>query len=276
MSDAASHDEEMDENLRSWDERVALHVADRSGIYDVEAFLAGGDTLMPIESVELGDIQGLRVAHLQCHFGLDTLSLARRGAKNVVGLDYSQKAISTARDLADRSSLAARFECANVYDAPRVLGTGSYDLVYVTWGALNWLPHISTWADCVSELLVSGGRLYLAECHPIMARLEWIDNQLTFAYPVDTERAERFEDPVSYAGDGTPLLNATTYEWIHSLGLIASSLVASGLRIEFLREHDTLPWPAIPVMVPAEGRMFKLPDGMSGPPASFSLSATKA
>lgn len=275
MSDTTTSNDQMTENQRSWDERVALHVADRSGIYDVPGFLAGDDSLMPIETAELGDITGLRVAHLQCHFGLDTLSLARRGAASVVGLDYSSEAISTARDLARRASLEARFECANVYEAPRVLGVGAFDLVYVSWGALNWLPDLSSWAETVATLLTPGGRLYLADCHPIMTQLDWIGDRLIFAYPADTAKAERFEDPISYAGDGTPLRNATTYEWIHSMGSIVSNLTAKGLRIDFLREHDTLPWPAVPVMIAAPGRMFRLPDGLNGPPASFSLGATK-
>jgi SAM-dependent methyltransferase len=275
MSDHPTLTEQVTANRASWNERVAIHLADRSGIYEVDAFLDGADALMPIEAAELGDISGLRVAHLQCHFGLDTLSLARRGVASIVGLDFSNTALEAARDLSSRAGLEARFVCADVYDAPQVLGRAAFDLVYVTWGALNWLPDIGAWSRVVATLLAPGGRVYLADCHPVMARLEWVEDRLTFHYPADTSNGLRFDEPATYAGDGTTLRNATTYEWVHSLGRIVSSLASEGLRLDFLHEHDTLPWPAVEIMEPAPGRMFRLPDGVLGPPVSFSLRASK-
>ena len=100
----------------SWDERVPLHADDQTGLYDVPGFLAGRDTLSPIEHDEIGDVAGLKIAHLQCHFGMDTLSLARRGAE-VTGLDYSPAAIAKAEELAAQMGLNAEFVRADVYDA---------------------------------------------------------------------------------------------------------------------------------------------------------------
>src|SRR5712671_2669925 len=103
-------------NRRNWDERVPIHRADRSGFYAIERFLAGGKTLHAIESGELGDIAGQRLLHLQCHFGMDTLMLAGRGAA-VTGLDFSPAAIEEARKLAAETGLAAEFVCSDLYDA---------------------------------------------------------------------------------------------------------------------------------------------------------------
>ena len=133
-------------NRRNWNDRAAIHVKDEAGGYRVQAFLDGADNLHDIEHAEIGDVKGLRIAHLQCHFGIDTLCLARRGA-SCVGLDFSPVAIAAARDLQARTGLDAQFVEGNVYDARRLI-RGDFDMVYVTWGAIGWLPDIRRWAPC--------------------------------------------------------------------------------------------------------------------------------
>ncbi len=125
-------------NRRNWDERVRIHRRDTAGGYQVDAFLRGEDILQDIESREIGDIKGKRIAHLQCHFGLDTLGLARRGA-SCVGLDFSPAAIREAHALAQQTKLDATFVEGNVYDA-RQLIDGDFDMVYVTWGPSTGCP----------------------------------------------------------------------------------------------------------------------------------------
>src|SRR5262249_13588362 len=142
----------------------------RSPFYRVEQFLAGEDVRYPIERAETGSVAGKRVVHLQCHFGLDTLCLARKGAI-ATGLDFAPSAIAKARDLAERSGLAARFVEGNVYDAPRLIPE-RFDLVYVTWGAICWLPDIAGWARVVAQMLALGGSLYLLEGHPFALALD--------------------------------------------------------------------------------------------------------
>jgi len=112
-----------------------------------------------------------------------------------------------------------------------------------------------------------------------MAQLEEENGQLVVTYPVGRTGASgalEFNDVESYAGNGTPLENTQTFEWIHSLSHITSSLVAAGLSVEFFHEHDTLHWKAVPSMVAAPGRMFRLPDSMTGPHLAFSLMARRA
>lgn len=155
-------------NKALWDERVPIHVA--SDFYDVTGFKGGGQTLRDFELAEVGDVTGLQLVHLQCHFGLDTLSWARRGA-HVTGLDFSEKAIEAARTVADETELQARFVVADVYDAPAVLGE-TYDIVYTGLGALCWLPDINRWAETVTFLLRPGGFVYLAEFHPFADTLD--------------------------------------------------------------------------------------------------------
>jgi SAM-dependent methyltransferase len=165
-----------DANRKNWDERVAIHRRDETGFYAVETVLKGGDKLNAIEAQEIGDIRGYRIAHLQCHFGLDSVCLAGRGA-SVVGLDFSTAAIAEARAIAAATKRDAQFALGNVYEA-RALLKGEFDMVYVSWGAINWLPDLKRWAEVVAALLKRGGWLYLAETHPAILCFEWIEGRI--------------------------------------------------------------------------------------------------
>ncbi len=273
MSDCV--DEFFAVNRRNWDERVAIHRADRSGFYAVERFLAGGKELQAIEWGELADIAGKRIIHLQCHFGIDTLILARHGAV-ATGLDFSPVAIEEARRLAAQTGLAAEFVCANVYDAREVL-SGEFDIAYVTWGTICWLPDVAAWARTIASLLAPGGFLYFADAHPNMLILEERDGRLVHEFPIDTpaERPLVFDAAQTYNNDLTPLTARQTYEWIHSLSRVVSALRAAGLALDFLHEHAGLPWPPFPLCVRREDGLWHLPEHIPAFPLSYSLRATK-
>jgi SAM-dependent methyltransferase len=153
-------------NRANWDERVGVHIGPRG--YDLALLRAGSGKFNGIEEVELPPVEGSRIVHLQCHFGADSLKLAQRGAE-VTGLDFSARAIEVARALASELGLAdrARFVHADLYEAIQAIPEPhGFDMVFVTWGAICWLPDIARWARIVATLLRPGGSLYLAEGHP--------------------------------------------------------------------------------------------------------------
>jgi SAM-dependent methyltransferase len=266
-------DEFIAANRRNWDERVPILRRDRTGFYAVERFLAGEKRLHAIEPGELGDVAGKRLIHLQCHFGLDTLILARHGAI-VTGLDFSCVAIEEARLLAARTGLAAEFVCANVYYAREAVA-GDFDIAYVTWGTICWLPDLAGWAQTIASLLAPGGYLYFADAHPNMLILEERDGRLVHEYPIDTpaERPLVFNEAHTYSDDTTPLAATRPYEWIHSLSRIIGALLGAGLTLDFLHEHPALPWPLFPMCVRGEDGMWRLPDSVPAFPLSVSLRA---
>ncbi len=149
-------------NRANWDERVGQHLD--SPFYDLAGFKQGRCTLRDFDLAMLPDVAGKDLVHLQCHFGLDTLSWARRGAR-VTGLDFSAPAVAAAQAIALELGIPARFVQANVYDALQALGA-DFDIVYTGLGALCWLPDLERWADQVEGLLRPGGTLALAEFHP--------------------------------------------------------------------------------------------------------------
>ena len=263
-------------NLANWNNRAELHATDTTGSYRIAKVLAGGSSLHDLETAELGDIAGLDVVHLQCHIGLDTLSLKHIGAASVTGLDFSGTAIEAARDFARRAGTRAEFVQAPVYDAPQVLGR-SFDLAYVTWGALNWLDDIEEWARAVAGVLRPGGRLDLLEGHPQMMQYELRDGRLELAYGWRTPRGAPllFDESHTYTGDERPLTHTRNYEWIHPVGDVVGALIGAGMAIDFLREHEIVVWQAFPGMVEVGEDQFALPQGLPRIPLSYSIGATK-
>jgi SAM-dependent methyltransferase len=225
-------------------------------------------------------VDGLRLLHLQCHFGHDSLMLAQRGA-TVVGLDFSPPAIAAARTIANEIGLAdrARFVEADLYDAPTAIPeAGAFDRVYVTWGALCWLPDIAGWARIVAHFLRPGGSLYLAEGHPAALVLDdqapQTDGRPGFFVPYFHSEPLDFDDPTDYADSTARLTNSVTREWIHPLGSVVSSLIAAGLRLDWLHEHDAVTWRMFACLTQGEDRLYRWPD-KPWLPLAYSLQATK-
>jgi SAM-dependent methyltransferase len=263
-------------NRPAWDERAALHLRDASGFYAVDRFRAGEDILLDIVSNEIGDVRGKRIAHLQCHIGLEALCLARRGAV-VSGLDFSDRSIAAARELADQSGLPATFVCGDVYEAPRLLDR-TFDIVFVSWGSLNWLPDIAQWGGVVGALLRPGGYLYLVEQHPFLATMKEINGRIEafFDWRTPRERPIVTDMPVSYNNDPVRLKHARLHEWNHPLSDIIGALAHAGLRLDFFNEHEVIPWRRFSSMVPVSDRLYGLPAAAARMPLSFSLRAVKS
>lgn len=265
-------------NRANWDERVPVHLAAEA--YDLKPLREGRARLHPVEEAEFGAVDGLSILHLQCHFGRDSLTLAQQGAV-VVGLDFSEPAILAARALAEELELAARirFVQADLYDAPNAIGApAAFDRVFVTWGAINWLPDISRWAEIVAHFLKPGGRLYLAEGHP--AALVFDDETATedgmpgWFTPYFHEGPLILDTDTDYADPNARLGNPRTCEWIHPVGDVVSALTKARLIVQWLHEHDGVPWPMFQALRRDSDGMYRWP-GKTWLPLSYSLSAKR-
>ena len=260
-------------NRANWDDRTPIHLQSR--FYDVDGWLAQGRPPRAREAEALGDVAGLTLVHLQCHIGLDTLTWARAGA-DVTGIDFSSPAIDAARSIAARAGLAerSRFLCADVYDASEALAGETFDIAYVSLGALCWLPSVDRWAAQVANVVRPGGRFFIHDGHPTASAMA--DDEPVFERPYFEEQAPVvFDDDVTYTDGDQRLLHTRTYEWNHSLGQIVTSLIAHGLRLEWLTEHDWTAWPRFPFLVEAAPGRWSTPPNRPRLPLSFSLLATK-
>jgi SAM-dependent methyltransferase len=262
----------MDVNRRKWDESVPLHVAAPS--YDVPAFLRGKSTLEPLEVAEMGSVRGRSLLHLQCHFGLDTLSWARRGA-TVTGVDFSPAAIRAARRLAREARIPAKFVRSNVYDVPSVLN-GPYDIVYTGKGAMCWLPDIEAWARVVGEMLAPGGRCYLLEDHPLIEVFPNDDaTSLVPKVPYFATTAMREEYDGTYA-TSAKMKHRVTYSWIHPVGRVLTALARAGLEIRAVREYPFSYWRRFPFMTQDRRGYWRLRKQEGLLPLMWSVTAEKS
>ncbi|MEI7745935.1 MAG: class I SAM-dependent methyltransferase [Actinomycetota bacterium] len=261
------------ENLASWDARVAVHA--KSDFYDLQGFLAGRSTLEPYEPALLGDVSGLDLVHLQCHFGLDSLSWARLGAR-VTGLDFSPAAIHKAREIAELAGLDARFVEAEVYQAKEHL-QADYDIVYTGLGAICWLPDLDSWAKVVADLLRPGGRLCLTEFHPFTNLLAGEDLKITESYFGDGNPwREDWSD--SYADPSANFAPSPVSEWPHPIAEVITALLGAGLEMQSFAEYDSICCKFWPFLIPADEAFhrFTMPEGSPRLPLEYSLVARKA
>ncbi|MBT9392748.1 class I SAM-dependent methyltransferase [Hymenobacter sp. NST-14] len=258
-----------DLNRRLWNEKTAHHVA--SAFYNVPAFLAGASSLNPIELALLGEVAGQRVLHLQCHFGQDSLSLSRLGAR-VTGVDLSDVAVDQARQLNAQLGLDAEFICADVYDLPGQLPPRSFDVVFTTYGVLGWLPDLSRWAAVVAQFLRHGGRLVLVEFHPVV----WMfDNDFTrFDYSYFNRETITEQETGTYADRSAPI-ETTSVTWNHSLSEVLSALLGQGLEIRHFDEYDYSPYDCLPGLEDMGERHYQFPHLRGKLPMVYSVVAHK-
>ncbi|MGZ8580607.1 MAG: class I SAM-dependent methyltransferase [Actinomycetota bacterium] len=268
-----------DLNRSLWDERAGLHGQD--DYYDVAGFLAGASSLADRELDEVraavGDVDGLDVLHLQCHFGLDTLSFARLGAQ-ATGLDFSSVAVERARGLAADAGLDATFVEADSQHLPSEL-EGRFDLVFASYGVLCWIADLAAWMRSAAAALRTGGRLVLVDLHPASQMVGAVD-PLEFDFPYLGAEPQRFEAPGSYAAPDADTTANTSVEYAHGLGEIITAAVGAGLRIDALIEWlDEAFDPRGGILAVEDDGRFRLRLGGGGGhplPLTFSLRATKA
>ncbi len=266
-------------NQELWDGWTELHIP--SDFYDVEGFKQGRETLDAVEvdgvMGSVGEIRDRSLLHLQCHFGLDTLSWARRGAR-VTGIDFSEKAVAHARRLAREVGLEARFEQADVTDTEAVvaaLAGDRFDVVFTSHGVISWLPDLRPWARTVAATLRGGGSFFIADSHPFtwMFDDEIAEPELRLRFDYFSREALRYEEKGSYAVPDADF-RGVSHSWQHPFDEIVGALTEAGLIITSLREYDYLFWRWFPWMTKDEQGRYRLPEGMTRIPLMFSLTAT--
>ncbi|HEY1967669.1 MAG TPA: class I SAM-dependent methyltransferase [Pseudonocardia sp.] len=219
-------------NRANWDERAPAHAA--SPDYAVVRFLADPSFLSPVVRFDLprlGNINGQRGIHLQCHIGTDTISLARLGAR-MTGLDFSPAAVHEARRLATATGSNVEFVESDLYRALDVLPAGQFDLAYTGVGALCWLPDIRRWAQIVDRLLGPGGRLFLREGHPMMWAVDdRITDRIEVAFPYfEVPEPLVWDDATTYVATDVRLRHSVTHSWNHGLGEIITGTISTRPR----------------------------------------------
>ena len=262
-------DERLKVNLDAWNQMARIHAVSRE--YRLAEFKAGENVLKPIELREVGDVRGKSLLHMQCHFGLDTMSWARMGA-NITGVDFSDDAIALARSISAELKIPARFIQSNIYDAPDVLHE-QFDIVFTSYGALCWLPDITRWAQVAASFVKPGGFFYIAEFHPLILMSDNRRGMTKLENEISYFNTAMREDPPGPDYSDPSKIVSETHQWMYRLGDIVSALAATGLRIEYLHEYAECIYPHFPFMkLQSDGQWHIEGDPI---PTIFSVEATK-
>ena len=258
-------------NRELWNELTPIHAG--SEFYDVEGFKAGKSTLKAIELEELGNVSGKSLLHLQCHFGLDTLSWARLGAR-VTGVDFSDRAIVMARSLSKELGIKADFIHSDIYELPETLSS-EFDIVFTSYGVLCWLADLRQWGEIIAHFLKPGGTFYMVADHPLtnifQSSEEDDELKVTYSY-FHTPEPVKWASPGTYA-DTSANVSHPAYEWTHSLSDVVNALISAKLCIDFVHEFPVCAWQRFPSMEQDEAGWWRLKG--DNIPLSFSLKATR-
>ncbi|TGD59056.1 class I SAM-dependent methyltransferase [Flavobacterium humi] len=255
-------------NKEAWNEKTKVHL--HSEFYDMEGFLNGRSSLNQIETAFLGNVSGVKILHLQCHFGQDTLSLAKAGAE-VTGVDLSDQAIKTAIEIAQKMNLPATFICSDVYDLPNHLEE-KFDIVFTSYGTIGWLPDLDKWAKIVSHFLKPGGKFVFAEFHPVVWMFDDSFQNIAYNYFNTETIIENTEG--TYAEKEAPIKNQTV-SWNHPLSEVFSSLLQNGLQIDSFTEYDYSPYNCFNETEEFESGKFRIKHLENKIPMVYALEATK-
>lgn len=253
-------------NKAAWNKRTDYHVG--SDFYDNASFKKGRNSLNDIELKLLGDVTGKTVLHLQCHFGQDTLSLARLGAI-ATGIDLSDAAIIEANNLSAETGIPARFICSDVYQLPEVLDE-KFDIVFTSYGTIGWLPDMEMWANVIAKFLKPGGRFVFAEFHPVVWMFDYNFERVEYNYFKDDAIIET--DSGTYADNVAPI-EYETVSWNHSISEVAKSLINTGLTIDSLDEYDYSPYNCFKDMEEYETGRYRTQRHGNKLPMVYSISA---
>ena len=263
-----NYDKYFESNKDSWNQRTSVHKG--SAFYNLEAFKKGRSTLNKIELDEVGNVKGKSLLHLQCHFGMDTMSWERAGA-TVTGIDMSDEAINLAREISRDLQLNASFVCCNVYDTALYVKK-QFDIIFTSYGTIGWLPDLKPWGKMIGEKLKPGGFFYIADFHPTLWMLDDAMEKLTYSYFNDeviiTEQQGTYTDR-------NALIRHTEYGWNHPFAEVFEVLIQAGLQIEFLHEYCYSPYSCFANTEQGEDGMWRLKGMGNKFPMVYSIKAIK-
>ncbi len=255
-------------NRDSWNSRVETHV--KSDFYHVEGFLKGNSTLNEIELGLLGNVEGKSILHLQCHFGMDTLSLGRIGGI-VTGIDFSDKAIDKARELSIQTGTPATFICCDLYDLPAHMSE-TFDIIFTSYGTIGWLPDTDRWAGIISKFLKPDGKFVFVEFHPVVWMFDDYFKEIRYSY-FKSEAIHETETG-TYA-DRDADLKPTTVTWNHGLSEVMTSLIKNNLTIERFEEYNYSPYQCFQKCIEIGKNKFRIEHLGDKIPMVYSLVAAR-
>jgi SAM-dependent methyltransferase len=258
----------IDINRESWNNRTEIHV--KSAFYDLDGFLKGNSSLNDIELSLLGDVKGKTVLHLQCHFGQDTISLSRLGAK-VTGVDLSDIAIDKAKQIAKDTDSNATFICCDIYDLPNHLNE-KFDIVFTSYGTIGWIPDLDKWAKIASDFLRPNGQFVFVEFHPVVWMFDDDFEALAYRY---FNSGAIVETEIGTYADKNADIKQSYVMWNHSISEVINNLIKHGLEIKSFDEFDYSPYNCFNKTIEFAPKKFRIKHLADKIPMVYAINAAR-
>lgn len=254
-------------NKEAWNNRVHIHV--KSKFYNLEALMKGELSLPSLDIKLLGNINGKKVLHLQCHFGMDTISLARLGAK-ATGVDFSEKAIQKAEELSQKLQMDTKFICSDIYSLPEVINE-QFDVIYTSYGVINWLPDLDRWGEIISQLLKPSGKFVMVEFHPVLWMFDEGFKNIIYGY---SSKEPYIMEESTYTDNGNEI-KSKVVTWNYGLSEPINGLTKNSIFIEAMNEYYYSPFNLFASMVETGKNTFQITEKKDKIPLTYSLIGKK-
>lgn len=256
-------------NKAAWNQKVRFDIA--SDYYDIDGFKTGKNSLYPLDIQLLGNVVGKRILHLQSYIGLDSISLSRMGA-DVVAIDFCQNAIDFAHNLSSDLNVNTRFICSNIYNIDK-LDLGEFDIIYMSYGAICWLPDIHKLINRVHRFLNPLGKFILIDFHPLAISFDLLrEESIKFSYFNQKDNPIEIHRKGTYADVNAPV-ETTEFNWNHSLDEIIGSFSGNGFEIKGFKEYPFLPMDGFPNLELGEHGYYHVINANDKYPLLFSIIA---
>lgn len=255
-------------NKETWNQKTDVHID--SKFYDQKGFLEGNSSLNSIELDLFGDLKNKKILHLQCHFGQDTISLSRLGAK-ATGVDLSDNAIDKAREMAEKLGTDTQFISCDIYSLPDHLNE-EFDIVFTSYGTIGWLPDLDKWAKVIHRFLKPGGKFIIVDFHPVIWMFDDNFDKIGYNYFKSDPIIETVNG--TYADKNAPMA-LKTISWNHAISEILNSLIQNNLEINSFDEHDYSPYDCFNETEEFEPKKYRIKHLGNKIPMVYAIVATK-
>lgn len=222
-------------NKKLWDDKTEFHF--KSEFYNVDAFLKGKCSLNSPELHLLGDIKHQKILHLQCHFGMDTISLSRLGG-DVTGVDLSITSIKKAKELSKILGTDTKFVNSDVYSLADKMDE-KFDVVFTSYGTVGWLPDTIKWAQTIHHFLKPNGKFVIVDFHPVVWMFSDDFKKIEYKYSDSKPIVEEYEGTYT---DRNANIKCKSVTWNHGMAKIMGSLIECGLEIKDFQEYYYSPY----------------------------------
>jgi SAM-dependent methyltransferase len=191
-----------------------------------------------LEELRKIGIKGKRIAHFSCNNGIELMSLKRMGASRCVGFDICDAAVDEALMRSGKFNIECEFIRTNVLDIPENYNN-SFDLVYVTVGALVWIPDLTAYIKKAADLLVKGGYLFIYEHHPYASIFTFDEEKdpLTVVDHYFKEGVEEWTDGLDYYA-GSEYKSPPTYEFPYTISKLLNAVASNNMNLKVFNEFE--------------------------------------